>query len=463
MYDHTHRYRCTIIRGKAQSEIESLIPIYADIILSSEGLDKENFELHFNSKLSNALPSPTEKTLDNHRTEIANKLYGMYFFKDGRLVAAKRTIRVSEDNDLPSFFKSIITYFQFPNGMDAVQTIRDRMDFGIKIRPFHLIISLLDLAHKENLTLLKRELAYYVLDSLDALKGIASPQEILNLIKQDRDASKERKVEYYTDNREKKPSSFSMQHISEQLNILELTNLITQHSEGHEKKVVLNGAEDNFIQEIISSGYSTLPFEAYSYDDLKLLRQKWQEFFCLEPLGIVIPETSSQALINTSDAEGRIFSSSSPLDIGDEGERIVFGYEKERVSVFNKRLAQQKVLLLGKQRGLGYDIQSVWADMAGEFSKQPDASFYIEVKSTKRITAPSVAANDNITLTRNEYLAAEQHQENFAIYRVYLTTKGVFVYKVFNPLSSDAVCSPLCTPIKYNYEFTMAGEIEQWL
>ena len=462
MYNHKKRYRCTIIRGKAQSEIEDLIPIYSDIIISCEGLDKHSFKESFNHRLSSFVPSPTEKTLDNHRTEIASKLYGMYFFHNNCLVPSNRTRRVYEDKDLPAFFKSIVSTFQFPNGMDAIHTIQKRINDKINIRPFHLLLSLLLLASKKNITLFKREVAYYVLDNLDALRGIATPKEILNSIIKDRDSGLLRNVEYFDQNNEKKASSYSMQHISEQINILELSNLISQASDGHEKKIILNEKEKNFIDKIVSEDYKTLPFNPLMYSDIATMRVRWEKYYCLEENKTTIPSTQPFALFNSNENTSYL-QLGSPLDIGDEGEKIVFDYEKARVSQFNSRLAQQKVLLLGKQRGLGYDIQSVWANEAEEPINSADETFFIEVKSTKRVTQPKMNASDSLVLTRNEYVAAKQHKTNYAIYRVYITSKGVFVYKIFNPLYTDTESNILCKPIKYNYEFVSNRAPEQWL
>lgn len=51
----------------------------------------------------------------------------------------------------------------------------------------------------------------------------------------------------------------------------------------------------------------------------------------------------------------------STVDLGDEGEALVFRIEQERVRNYKERLVN-KVLLLGKTKGLGYDISSIEAD-----------------------------------------------------------------------------------------------------
>lgn len=456
MYNHRNRYRCTIIRGKAQSQVEDLLPVYANIIIECEGNNKELFDEQFNRKLSNFLSSPTEKTLNNHRTEIAGKLFGMFYFENDSLIVAPRTYKLMGNGDLPQFFKSIIVNFQFPNGLDAIQTITERVNSSISLKPFHFIVNLLNIASKKELTLTKNEVAYYVLDSKDVLQGLATPIEVLQTIEEHRNKGIENKVEYA-----RKASSYSMQHISEQLNLLELSNVIVQDSISGTKIVRLNKREGNFIKYLIDDNYSELDFNIYDFynnrrDELAL---EWARYYsstklidCLDEETIIDTEVEADKPIMLPRA-------SSPLEIGDAGENIVFTYEKERVKAFNARLAQQKVLLLGKQRGLGYDIQSVWADLCKKYNKEADEAYFIEVKSTKRITKPDIATADKVILTRNEWLAANQHKESYSIFRVYLTRSGVFVYKIFNPLeNSDA----LCTPINYNYEFSVADELEKW-
>lgn len=454
MYNHNNRYRCTIIRGKAQSQVEDLLPVYAGVILECEGNNKEFFESKFNRKLSSSLSSPTDKTLNNHRTEIAGKLFGMYYFEDNSLIVAPRTFKLIENGDLPQFFKSIIVNFQFPNGLDKIQTIKERVNRNISLKPFHFIVNLLNIAKQKAITLTKNEIAYYVLDSLDVLKGIATPQDVLQKIEEHRSKHIEYKVEHPD-----KASSYSMQHISEQLNLLELSNVIIQGYLVGTKIVRLNHREKNFINYLISENYSQLDFDIYDYFHNKrdTLQVEWAKYFssnklidCLDEETIIEPEIEKPNSIPKA---------SSPLEIGDAGENIVFNYEKERVKAFNARLAQQKVLLLGKQRGLGYDIQSVWADLNSKYQKEADEAFFIEVKSTKRITMPNIESADKVVLTRNEWLAANQHKESYSIFRVYLTRSGVFVYKIFNPLNNQ---EGFCTPINYNYEFSIADELEKW-
>jgi len=457
MYNRNKRYRCTIIRGKAGGEAERLVPLYAEIILDSEGFSKEQFHRHFNERLKFYLASAGEKALDNHRTEIAASLYGMYRFENDRLLASQRTKDLFNSGDLTSFFKSIVAKFQFPNCMHRDKLpIKDRLNAGISIKPFHYVLELLTKAQLQDITLSKRELAFYFFDSLDSLQGTIPPQSLLDEIKLDRKKGNYYKVEYPG-----KASSYSMQHITEQLNLMELANLIIQGpSIDGEKFITLNPAESQSINTLIEQGYGSLDFSVSSFanleEDFALVRQLWECYYC-GPLAYDFKvsyqsKNSNLAKIQHGDSNNVAFPySDSANDIGAIGENLVYDSEKARVKSFNPRLGN-KVLSMGHQKGLGYDIQSVWADMAGDFGKQPDAAFYIEVKTTKQVFPPVEGSFDNFTVTRNEYLHAKQAGDSYFIYRVYLTREKVYVHKLRNPLDTDNN-GAFCAPTKYRYEF----------
>ena len=73
MYDHTKQYRCTIIRGKSQKEMDDFLPVYAKVIDEICPCSESEFESLFNNAFVRFLPESEriKKTMDNHRTEIA--------------------------------------------------------------------------------------------------------------------------------------------------------------------------------------------------------------------------------------------------------------------------------------------------------------------------------------------------------------------------------------------------------
>lgn len=458
MYDHTRQYRCTIIRGKSQKEMDDLLPAYAKVIDEICPCDAEDFETLFNNAFSRFLPvsSRIKKTLDNHRTEISGKLFGMYFFaEDGKVYESERTKKFLEDNDQPAFFKDICYKMQFPNGTQKSQTVIERVTDGISIRPNAFVLRLLLAARTAKVDITKKDLGYYVLNSLDVLQGKATPFEVLEVIAQDKKDGIERLIVVPG-----KASSFTYQHINEQLNYLELANLIRFTDD---RRVILNPNEMTTIN-LIADDWNKVPeFNVYGYDLSTVEARKdfqyaWDLYYSQLSEHAGEFATSAAALVvDVDDPEKKQPEKPDKpgvnlVEFGDEGEELVFNYEKARVAAFNARLAN-KVLSLGKTKGLGYDIQSVVAE-TGEFAEFVK---YIEVKSTKRLTVPDVSDAlwvDSLNITRNEYVAALQHKEYYSIFRVFFTRDGVSVFVITNIAEKLSNGTMQATPMTYRVDFT---------
>lgn len=395
----------------------------------------------------------SKKALDNHRTEIAGKLFGMYFFDQNNIVySSERTLKFLKNEDQPDFFKDICLKFQFPNGMDSVNNILKKTSENISIRQFSFILELLIIAHSQEQNIRKNEIAYFVLNSLMVLQGKISPSQVYETIMQYRLNKINVKVQ-----EEDKASSFSMQHINEQINLLELANLIRIDRE----VIFLNPYERKAIDYIRRFWNQPLKFNIYKYrlmsiEDRKKVLFDWQIYFSqIDKGGVNVFTTSIDAIqFNVmEDVKNKTdIQKIDKIKIGDDGENFVYLHEKERVGKYDRRLVN-KVLLLGKTKGLGYDIQSIYADD----SSKSEFVQYIEVKSTKRVTEPSMRDDgwiDAITLTRNEWVAAEQHTESFSLYRVYFTPKKIIVYVIKNPFQKNTTGSIKCTPINYRLDFS---------
>lgn len=191
------------------------------------------------------------------------------------------------------------------------------------------------------------------------------------------------------------------------------------------------------VIELFAQDWDKKPeFYVYSYDltaieGHKLFQYAWDEYFARVSACADKFETSAASLMvdvtkEPKTPEKKHQKEMNLTEFGDEGKQFVYVYEKKRVADFNQRLAS-KVLSLGKTKGLGYDIQSVMAesgDMA-EFIK------YIEAKSTKRLTCPDANDNlwvDTLNITRNEWVAAQQHGKIYSVYRVYFTCDGIVMF-----------------------------------
>lgn len=431
MYNFKNQYRCDIIRGKSQSTLEDMLPAYAKVINDICPCSKKTFDQEFNARLINFLPSTDreKKTLDNHRTEIAGKLFGMYVSnEDGNVYCSERTKKFLEDGDIPAFFKDICFKMQFPNVMQKIQTVTERLQNNIKLRPYCFLIKTLQLAEQQKLILDKKTIGFYILNSLDVLQGIATPEEVISQIMTDKQKGIYREIEGDA------ASSFKYQHINEQLNYLELANLIWVDGK---RDVYLNHKEQQCLDLFSKDWNSELLFKIEKSDisspeAFKDLQFRWNEYYGKLSSEENAFATKLEALaINDNSQTGyRLYGNT--VELGDEGENFVFNFEKDRVGKFNPRLTN-KVILFGKQKGLGYDVQSVMAEKHPDIEEYPEFAKYIEVKATRRVTPPNINDAewfDTVNITRNEYTAALDKKDSYYIYRVFFTRTGVFMYTV---------------------------------
>lgn len=467
MYDHRRQYRCTIIRGKSKKDMDDLLPAYALVIDEICPCPIDEFEQKFNNAFQRFLPESdrTKKTLDNHRTEISGKLFGMYYRSDdGMVYESQRTLKYLEDNDQPAFFKDICYKMQFPNGMDKYQTLQSKVSEEINIRPNAFVLKLLQLARMANQPITVKDIGYYVLNSLDVLQGKANPYEVLEAIVNDHNAGLQREIKAYGEDGKPKASSYTMQHIREQLNYLELANLIRITNE---KRVILNPNEMETIN-LFTQEFDKAPeFNVYSYNlgALEVRREfqhDWDTYYARLSTYASSFTTSSDSLSfqeGDDDKKDTKKPGVNLTEFGDEGEALVYEYEKKRVAAYNSRLAN-KVLSLGKTKGLGYDIQSVIAEPGDmeEFVK------YIEVKSTKRYTCPDPEDSmwvDTLNITRNEWIAAQQHGQFYSIARVYFTSKGVIMFILSNIAEKLKDGRMSATPMTYRVNFSNTSVDQQ--
>jgi len=465
MFNPAIQYRCTIIRGKAQRELDNLLPAYANIIADICPCTKNIFDKEFNDYLAKAiynqsftnLSDANQKTIRNHITEIAGKLFGLYY-EDGQFVyESDSNKKLLIDNDQPAFFKNLCLNFQFPNGTQKIQTIAERIQDKIQFKPFHFILDLLIKAQSKKITLTKNEISYYVLNAKQVLQGKIKSSEVIQTILKDRKNKVVKKVP---------AGSYHNQHITEMLNLLVLANLITLK----ENYLYLNKHETKVINIFTKELNRPLRFDIFKYDlsnniDKKQMYYDWFNYFgkiAVTDYNILSTPVTFLQEKALQQNKKIIHKDSKHKIIGDEGEEFVFNLEKNRVNNSYPRLGN-KVLFLGNQRGLGYDIASVEAD---ENKQEPEFARFIEVKSTKRITIPDlndITWIDSINLTRKEWIAAKQYRKAYNIYRVYFTPNKIIVRKINDPFGKNEKRITNVLLILYRMDFNSQSIDQQYL
>ena len=431
----TNQYRCTIIRGKSQTEMEDMLPFYAQMVHEFCPCTKDEFHQRCSKRLSkllfdtsdfSSLPGKNQKTVKNHLTEVAGKLLGLYRIDlDDYVYETESCGFLLITSDFPTYFKNLCANLQFPNGSQKIQTIIERIDNDINIKPLCYVVALLDHARKQpkNIILTKQEIGYYVLNNLDVLQGQIDVKMVYNQIIMDR----KKKVR-----RNNLSGSYDWQHIKEQFNLLDLSNITTSD----DKHIWLN-KEENAAINIFIDRLSEPLFDMYAYDlntiaGRKQMYADWEEFYGhfdarFKNLQASNVDKQISEGIKENGAVGL-----TTLELGDQGELLVYRLECERIKAFKERLLN-KVLLLGKTKGLGYDICSIEAD---DNPSHPEFARYIEVKATKRSTEPTFDRTnwyDTLNLTSKEWIAAEQYGEFYNIYRVYFTKKKTIIIRIKNP------------------------------
>lgn len=443
-YTPENQYRCTIIRGKSQTNMEDLLPLYANMIHKFCPCEESAFKSSCYNSLSKALFGITsydalsknnQKTVQNHLSENAGTLLGLYYPQhegDNKIYIyeSESCKFLVEHNDYPVFFQNLCINFQFPNGAKWIQFIKEDIQNKLSIKPFCFVVELLYHAQsqpdKELLT--QQEIGYYVLNNLDVLQGKVTCEEVYERIMADR----KNKIK-----RNKLQGSHDWQHIREQFNLLELANVVRTDA----THIWLNKNESVAIETFIKNRNS-FKFNPYKYSLTNKQEQDnylkdWKAcygIFNIELLNTTSSLPTDVVVFGRDEQKAHSGATKSTIDLGDEGEALVFRLEQERVQNFKKRLVN-KVLLLGKTKGLGYDISSIEAD---ENPQCPEFARYIEVKATRRATEPkfnSEGWSDTLNITAKEWVAAEQYGEYYNIYRVYFVTKSnkVFVVRIQNP------------------------------
>lgn len=452
--DYSAAYRrCTIIRGKSQNDMDDLLPLYADIVADICPLSAEEFTESFNARFAkafynkedSALDAAERKTLANHRTEISGKLFGLYATDErGNVYATETCLKLLEDADQPAFFKNICLGLQFPNGAKKSDGILEDIREGYRIRPLCYVVKLLDEAENAGVSVTKEDIAFYVLSHIDVLSGRADTSEVIAAMASDKARKINRKLCISG-----KASSYTHQHINEQLNLLVLANILVISSD---KTLHLNRKEDRIIEECIRLCSEPLGFDCdgtphnTAEERMELIR-KWTEYYgkfhaptkllATEHGALAEPEqhpdteeTSTEILSDTPDNPPA--KRTSTIELGDVGEKYVYDMERSRVARTRPDLVN-KILLLGKTKGFGYDVLSV---EAGDDFDTAELARHIEVKTTKRATAPdpnSSALTNYVHLTRKEWVAAQQHREQYYIYLVFYSVGKTTVCAIRNP------------------------------
>jgi len=459
-------YRCAfIVRGRAQAMINDLLLAFAFAVKSSTPLPREKFIEEMRRQIQSMVPGGVDdKTADNYRTETLGQIFGMYYYDENEVAQiSPRTLQYIETEDQVQFFKNICCKLQAPSGMSKEAKVFVKN--GIKIWPVSFLLKVLIIAKdKYNCTSLsKKEINFFVLSNLNALRGIVSPEEVVEQL----DVYRQKRIPVPLDG-----GSNTSQHSNELINLCKYANLVSVTGD----MVSLNSSEMSDIQIILNYQVKGNWFDIESYDlemtnGWETLKLAWTKHYAQLPFSGDNDSFSSKGgrwtqndteteeddfeeipkvglakepkTVNQVSTKEKINYKYPELvkikanEIGEVGEQYVFIKEQKRVkSTHLKEL--NRVKRVGNTKGLGYDVHSVFAGMAKNQSESQKA-FFIEVKSEFKPLPPNDTFIAN--LTANEFKAAAQFTDIFYIYKVFLVGPAeyqkIYVFSLRDPLSKN--------------------------
>jgi len=170
--------RCAfIVRGRAQSLLDDLLPAFALAVEASTPLPRDEFITKMRAQIQSLVPGGVDKkTADNYRTETIGQMLGMYYYDDKNIARiAPRAQRYLDTQDQVEFFKNICCLLQAPSGMS--KETKEFIKKGISFWPISYLTRTLRLAKEryDYPSLTKKELNFFVFSNLSALCGKMSP------------------------------------------------------------------------------------------------------------------------------------------------------------------------------------------------------------------------------------------------------------------------------------------------
>lgn len=413
--------RTVIIRGRGQTEMDTLLPIFANLVERNTPLEPAEFDTAMIQSIEAILPGQTNKTYRNYLTEIIGQLFSMFYIEKGRVELAPLALKLIEDGDQPAFFKVLISRLQFPNPSAKKNKFDEQVADGLGVKPLVLVLDLLRVAHNKKDHISFYEIAYYVLNSFEALKGSHSGSTIYEDIIRSR--VNKVNIPLFT-------GSAARQHIKEALNLLILANLVRTDSLTY----WVNQFEIDAINEICKNPATSQLFRVRNFTEThEDYQQTWKKYLTdisSAPISIFATKVAALGSVGPQRlVAGRPKRRAN--DIGREGELLVLDLESAAIeSGFpGKGWSAQDYTA---KRGIGFDIESI-------FHNEPvlnGTPHRIEVKSTLRVTKPDLRnsiAPDGFNLTRSEKQAVDTYKETFSIYRVYIFAGGYIIHILRNP------------------------------
>jgi len=446
-----HFLRLHFERSRFSKRFEDTLLLLASRIVSIGMVEKAQFDALLDKTIKETSDKPlAEKTIRNQRTEMI-RLFGLVKYVDDLAIPGNRLAVLTQTQDIPRFFKSFCNRFQFPGGFLKPDKVSEMVLAGVRFKPAQHILRMYKIALSKygEFALNAAEATHFIFyDKRITVEG-ESPDKALGRI-----------IEARKSGVELDKTSDVIRYARDFLNYMVEANLLTEFKGMY----ALNKKETNAIRTIIADKnffdkYSKVirPDGTWDKEEYKKIDTEWMEWFA-DSIEDEALETPTTALVKDDahypeqwkkikemlERKDPVMRGAALKEIGDEGEKIAYEYEKDNVNKVRPDLVHM-VRVVSQTAALGYDILSVQpAD--GRRKK------YIEVKTTKK-NYKSVTMIPFV-ISINEWSVAEQLGEDYFIYRVIITKEGVTIFSIQNPPKRTKEGNLVIEPIGYKVVYS---------
>lgn len=431
-----YNFKIHFCRPRYKNNVEDILIYMASEITRIGDCEEKEFKEKLDSAIrrfpGNA--NANDKTMQNWRTEVCHSLFGLYYSDANKQVhVGLRAMELAENEDLVSFFKKFLFYFQLPGGHVKYFNL-DMIKNGIHFKPAQYFLKVLEAGErmeKKAVCIDKEEACYCILNDLRCTRDNQNPENVWQRIQYNRDHSI-----YY------KHDSDTTRYAGDILEYMQIANLLVCYDG---KNFYLNHRENAAILKFINSSEW---FSGYDYmikkrtgtnREIAFLRPKWFVYVNRKDGDTDFSTDISTYIEESTDTptdmrSERMKSFASYLDkirnnpnistkdIGDIGEALVMGHEQERLKINGREDLVHLVTKISTPTALGYDISS----------RNLDASMRnIEVKTTIS-SKPLVAMR--VHLTPNEWQAAKDYREKYFIYRLFISKYDIKLFIMNDPV-----------------------------
>jgi len=421
-------------RPRFKNNQEEVLIFVATEINKLNTLEKKEFDI----KLRNSIrlfpgnADKTTKTIDNWRTEISSFFGFIQRTQDNKhFFPSTMAKKLANEQDLIQFYKYFLYYFQYPGGHLKSQENKKLIEKGVKFKPAQCILKVLEHGEKKTdkrFFLTKAEVTHCIFNDLRVTRNQRNIDEIVKLILDNRALN----IKYDT-------SGDVIRYAGDMLDYMNIADLVITHDQN---KFYINSSEKEVIASFIKSdNYFNLYDKFYEKDtintsDLTKLTPVWfdyinndlgEELFKTDLYKYLgIEEQSYNNLVEETikDFKKQLDNNETirTKDIGDFGEGLILGHEKQRVKNGGRTDLLHKILKIPTQFAVGYDIQSVELD---------DMKRYIEVKTT--ISSKKLQFY-SFHLTPNEWSSAATLKDRYFVYRLGISKLGTELHVVQDPV-----------------------------